>query len=54
MQVIFEWLVLPQAPGGLTAKRSGGPVTLFWQLHDEGARASKVKIERRCPPLLRP
>jgi hypothetical protein len=43
----FDWPVLPQAPSGLSVKRSGGTVALSWQLHDEETRASKVAIERR-------
>ncbi len=44
----FDWPVLPQAPSGLIAKRTGGGVALSWQLHDDEARASRVRIERRA------
>ena len=42
-----DWPVLPQAPSGLRAERSGGGVTLRWDLHNNDVRASKVAIERR-------
>ena len=42
----FDWPVLPQAPSGLRAQRSGTGVSLKWELHNEDAPALKVAIER--------
>jgi hypothetical protein len=42
-----DWPVLPQAPSGLRAERSGGGVTLRWDIHNNDVHASKVAIERR-------
>lgn len=42
-----DWPVLPQAPSGLRAHRTGGGVALQWELHSEDARPSRVAVERR-------
>ena len=41
----FDWPVLPEAPSGLSARASGGGVTLGWQLHD--GNPAKISVERR-------
>jgi hypothetical protein len=43
----FDWPVLPQAPSGLKAKRSGTSVTLTWELHDAESRPTNIAVERR-------
>lgn len=40
----FDWQVLPEAPSGLAAERSGSGIDLRWVLH---GNPSKVAIERR-------
>ena len=42
----FDWPVLPEAPSGLAAQRSGPGVTLHWELH--GGDPAKVIVERRA------
>ena len=41
----FDWAVLPEAPSGLVAEKSGNGVTLRWELH--GGDPAQVAIERR-------
>ena len=41
----FDWPVLPETPSGLSARASGGGVTLGWQLHD--GNPAKISVERR-------
>ena len=41
----FDWPVLPEAPSGLSAQRSGSNVSLRWEMH--GGDAVNVLVERR-------
>ncbi len=41
----FNWPVLPEAPSGLTAQRSGVNIALHWDLH--AGAATNILIERR-------
>jgi hypothetical protein len=41
----FDWKVLPEAPSGLAARKSGSAVALSWELH--GGDPARVAIERR-------
>jgi hypothetical protein len=43
----FDWAVLPEIPGGLTAKQSGATVTLKWQ--GELSGATNIVVEGRLP-----
>ena len=47
----FDWPVLPEAPSGLSARASGGGVTLGWQLHD--GNPAKISVERRTGGIAR-
>jgi hypothetical protein len=42
----FDWPVLPEAPSGLKAQRSGAGIELLWELH--GGDPAKVIVERRA------
>jgi hypothetical protein len=43
----FDWAVLPEIPGGLTAKQSGAIVDLKWQTELSGA--TSIVVEGRLP-----
>jgi hypothetical protein len=43
----FDWAVLPEIPGGLTAKRTGKTVELKWQA--DSGEATSIVVEGRLP-----
>jgi hypothetical protein len=47
----FDWAVLPEVPGGLTAKRSGKTINLTWQA--ERGDAVNIVVEGRLPSTIR-